>query len=168
PHAVDVISGLGSRYCVRQDAHAFTWLWCLLLALAGGALAVRRRGRYFEAAALLFFALCTGALGFVVFYACYASAPYSMGLGAPSALAARLTTFTCLSRGASTLTFIWTVVALSCSAALGLIATGHSGSKVAAIRVSFYIGAALFLLLAAAAGFVAFFGFSWCSSSRLF
>jgi hypothetical protein len=165
---VDVIWGLGARYCVRQDAHAFTWLWGLLLALAGAAFIVRRRGGHFEAAVLLFFAVCTGALGFIIFYACYASAPYSMGLGAPRVSAARLTTSTCLSQGAFTLAFIWTVVALSCSAALGLVAWGRLSGKTAALRVCAYTGAALLLLVAGAAGFAAFFDFSWCSSRRLF
>jgi hypothetical protein len=165
---VDVIWGLGARYCVRQDAHVFTWLWGLFLALAGAAFMVRRRGRHFEAAALVFLAICSGALGLVIFYACYASAPYSMGLGAPSISAARLTALTCLSHGAFALAFVWTVVALSCSAAVGLIAWGRSRGATAALRACPYIGAALLLLVAAAAGFASFFDFSWCSSRRLF
>jgi hypothetical protein len=163
-----VIWGLGARYCVRQDAHAFMLLWGLLLTLAGAALIVRRRGSPFAAAVLLFFALCTGALGFIIFYACYASAPYSMGLGAPGVSAASLTMFMCLSQGSFARATIWTVVALSCSAALGLVAWGRSRGKTAAFRASAYAGAGLLLLVAAAAGFGAFFVFSWCSSSRLF
>jgi hypothetical protein len=145
------------------------WLWGLFLALAGAAFMVRRRGRHFEAALLLFFAVCTGAVGLVAFYACYASAPYSMGLGAPPSLsAARLTMFTCLSHRAFDLASIWTIVALSCSAALGLVTWGRTRGKTAALRACFYTGAALLLLVAVAAGFGWFFGFSWCSSSRLF
>ena len=34
---MDVIWGLGARYCVRQDAHALMWLWGLFLAFAGAA-----------------------------------------------------------------------------------------------------------------------------------
>jgi hypothetical protein len=153
---------------VRQDAHAFSWLWGLVLAFAGAALIVRRRGRRFEAAVLAVLSVCTGALGLAIFYACYASAPYSMGLGAPDVPAARLTTLTCVSQGESMLAFLWAVVALSGSAALGLIAWGGSPGKSVALRACLYIGAALLLLFAAAAGFVAFFNFSWCSSSRLF
>jgi hypothetical protein len=144
------------------------WLWGLFLALAGTAFLARRGGRRFEAAFLLSFAVCTGALGFLIFYGCCASAPYSMGLGAPSVSAASLTTFTCLSHGAFTTAILWTVVALSCSGALGLVAWGRSRGKTAALRACCYIGAALLLLVAAAAGFVWFFDFSWCSSRRLF
>jgi hypothetical protein len=159
---------LGARYCVRQDAHAFMWLWALLLTLAGVALIVRRRGRRFEAAVLLFFAVCTGALGLAIFYGCYASAPYTMGLGAPDVSAATLTTFTCLSNGAFSRAMAWTVIALSCSAAAGLIAWGRRRGKPAAFRAFLYAGAVLLLLVAVAAGFGAFFVFAWCSSSRLF
>lgn len=169
PHSVEVIWSLGARYCVRQEAQAFMWLWGLLLALAGAAVIVRRRGRHFEAAVLLFLAVCTSAVGLVAFYACYASAPYSMGLGAPPSLsAARLTALTCLGRGAFDLASIWTIVTVSCSAALGLVAWGRTRGKTAALRACLYVGAALLLLVAAAAVFGWFFGFSWCSSSRLF
>jgi hypothetical protein len=165
---VDVIWGLGARYCVRQDAHAFAWLWGLLLALAGAAFIVRRRGRRFEAALLLLLAVCTGVLGVAIFYACAAAAPSSMGLGASGATAAHLTTFTCVSRGAASLTLTWTVVTLSVSAALGLVAWGRSRGRSAGLRACAYIGTALLLLIVAAAGFAAFFDFSWCSSLRLF
>ena len=168
PHPVDVIWGLGARYCVRQDAHAFAWLWALFLALAGAAFVIRRRGRPFEAAALLFFAVCTGALGLAIFYGCHASAPYSMGLGEPSISAARLTTVTCLAKDASSTAILWTFVALSCSGALGLAAWGRARGRSAAFRACLYAGAALLLLFAAAAGFTLFFDFSWCLSRRLF
>ncbi len=159
---------LGARYCARQDAHAFMWLWALLLALAGAAWIVRRRGRRFEASVLRFFAVCTGALGLAIFYGCYASAPYTMGLGAPNVSATNLTALTCLSNGAFSRTIVWTVIALSCSAAAGLIAWGRRRGKPAALRAFLYAGAVLLLLVAAAAGFGAFFVFAWCSSSRLF
>jgi hypothetical protein len=165
---VDTIWSLGARYCVRQDAHAFMWLWGLFLALAGAALIVRGRGRRFGAGVLLFFAACTGVLGFVILYACYASAPYSMGLGAPSVSAVSLTTLMCLSQDAFSKATGWTIVVLSCSAALGLIAWGRSRGRTALPRACSYVGAALLLLVAVAAGFGAVFVFSWCSSSRLF
>ncbi len=163
-----VIWGLGARYCVRQDAHAFMWLWGLLLTLAGAAFIVRRRGRHFEAAVLLFFAVCTGALGVAIFYGCYASAPYTMGLGAPDVSAASLTAFTCLSNGAFSRAIGWTVIALSCSMAAGLAASGRRRGNSATRRALLYAGAVLLLLVAAAVGFGAFFVFSWCTSSRLF
>jgi len=165
---VDVVWGLGAKYCVRQDAHAFMWLWGLFLGFAGAAFIVFRRRRRFEAALLLFFAFCTGALGLGIFYACYASAPYSMGLGAPGISAVSLTALMCLSQGAFTLAFLWTAIALPCSAALGLVAWGRSGGKPAALRACLYAGAALLLLFASTNGFVAFFDFSWCWSRRLF
>jgi hypothetical protein len=163
-----MIWSLGARYCARQHAHAFIWLWFLLLAFAGAALILRRRGRPFEAAVLLLLAVCTGALGSIVFYACSATAPFSMGLGAPNISATRLTALTCLGQSASTSAFLWTVVALCCSSALGSVAWGRLRGKTAAIRTLSYIGAALLLVIAGALGFAWFFGFSWCSSSRLF
>ena len=165
---MDLIWGLGARYCARQNAHAYMVLWGLFLALLGAAFIVRRRGRHFEAAVLLFLGLCTGALEFIIFYGCSASAPYAMGLGAPSLSAISLTTLTCLGQGAFSKASAWTVITLSCSAALGLVAWGRSRSKTAALRASLYVGAALLLLFAGAVGFGAFFVFSWCSSSRLF
>ena len=167
PQSVDVIWRLGAQYCARQDAHAFAWLWGLFLSLAGAGFVVRRRGRRLEAAALLLLAVCTAALGFGIFYGCYASAPSSMGLGAPNISAASLTALTCLSQGAPTSASLWAIAAVSCSAALGLVAWGRSRNTSAAVRACSYIGAALLLLVAAAAGFVLFFDFSWCSSLRL-
>ncbi len=144
------------------------WLWALLLTLAGAAWIARRRRRRFEAAVLLFFAVCTGALAFAIFYGCYASAPFSMGLGAPNVSATNLTTFTCLSNGAFSRAIGWTVIALSCSAAAGLIGWGRRRGKPVALRAILYAGAVLLFLVAAATGFGAFFVFSWCTSSRLF
>jgi len=165
---MDTIWNLGARYCVRQDAHAFMWLWGLFLALAGAALILRKRGRHFGAAVLLFFAVCTGALGFLIAYACYAWAPDSMGLGAPNVSAMSFTTLTCLSQDAFSKAIVWTIIALSCGAALGLIAWGRARGRTAALRACSYAGAALLLLVTAGACFGAFFAFSWCSSSRLF
>jgi hypothetical protein len=144
------------------------WLWGLFLALAGAALIVRRRGRNFEAAVLLFFAVCTGVLGFTIFYACYAWAPASMGLGAPNVSALSFTTLMCLSQDAFSKATGWTVAVVSCSGALGLVAWGRSRGKAAALRACSYVGAALLLLVAGADGFGAFFVFSWCLTSRLF
>ncbi len=165
---MEVIWSLGARYCVRQNVDAFVWLWGLFLALASGAFILRRRGSHFESGVLAFFALCTAAVGLVTFYGCSASAPYSMGLGASGVSAVSLTTLTCLGQDASARAIVWTIIVLSCSAALGLVAWGRSRSKSAALRICAYAGALLLFLIAAAAGFGAFFAFSWCSSSRLF
>ena len=153
---------------MRQHAHAFIWLWCLFLALAGAAPIVRRRGKPFEAAVFLLLAVCTATLGIAIFSTCSASAPYSLGLAAPDLSAARLTALTCLGQSASTSAVLWTMVALSCGTALGSIAWGRVPGRTAAVRALSYIGAALLLLIAAAAGFAWFFAFSWCSSRRLF
>ena len=159
---------LGARYCVRQDAHAFMGLWALLLALAGVAFVVGRRGQRIVSTVLFFFAACTAALGITIFSACYGTAPYQMGLGAPSGTGTRLNTFMCLSRGASTWAFLWTVIVVSCSAALGLVVWGSSHGRSVILRVAAYIGAVLLLIVAGFAGFATVFDFSWCSSSRLF
>jgi hypothetical protein len=143
------------------------WLWGLFLVLAGVAFVVDRRGRRFEAAVLLVFAVGTGVLGCVMFYGCSASAPYAMGLGATGAAASNVTTFTCLAQDAFPRAIGWTVFALSCSAALAAVAWGRR-VKTAALRVCCYLGAAFLLLVAAGIAFGAFFAFSWCSSSRLF
>lgn len=165
---MDVIWGLGARYCLRQDAHAFMWLWGLFLALGGAAFIVRRRGRAFEAAVLLLFSICTGAFGLTIFYACYNSAPYQLGLGSPDVAAGRLTTLNCLSNGAATWVFLWTVVVLLCCGAVGLVALGRSRDKAVVLRIFAYVAAAVCLLLVGFAGFVWLFDFSWCASQRLF
>lgn len=144
------------------------WLWGLFLVLAGAAYALRGRRTGFGTAVLLFFAFCTGVLGFTIFYGCYRWAPYSMGLGTPSISAARVTTFMCLSQDAFARAVAWTVIVASCSAAVGLIAWVRLRGRNAAIRALSYIGAAFLLLVAIAVGFLAFFVFSWCSSQRLF
>jgi hypothetical protein len=165
---VDLIWSLGARYCVRQDAHAFMWLWGLFLALAGAAVALRGRRASFGIPVLLFLAFCTAAVGFGIFYACYRWAPYSMGLSGPSISAADLNAFMCLSRDAVGTAGMWTVIVLACSTAVGLVAWARLRSRNAAIRAGCYIAAVLALLLAIAGGFLWFFGFSWCSSQRLF
>ena len=165
---MQVIWSLGARYCARQDAHAFMWLWGLFLVLAAAAYALHRRGAGFGSAVFLFFALCTAALGFTIFYGCYRWAPYSMGLGTPSISAASLNAFMCLSQGAFSRAVGWTVIVASCSAAVGLITWARLRGRNAAIRASSYIGAVFLLLVAIVVGFLAFFVFSWCTSQRLF
>jgi hypothetical protein len=165
---LDVIWSLAARYCMRQDAHAFMWLWGLFLALVATAYGLHRRRTHFGAGVLLFFAFGTGALGLTIFYGCYRWAPYSMGLSAPSVSAAGLTTFMCLSQAAFATALMWTVIVLSCSAAVGLAAWARLRWENAVIRALFSVGAVFLLLVASAAGFLSFFNFSWCSSQRLF
>ncbi|MGA8097864.1 MAG: hypothetical protein WB810_04290 [Candidatus Cybelea sp.] len=144
------------------------WLWGLLLALAGAAYGLHARGARFGTAILLAFVVFTGALGLSIFYGCYRWAPYSMGLGAPGVSAAGVTTFMCLSKSAFATALMWTVIVLSCSAAVGLVAWTRLRAGNAVLRVSCFIGAVLLLLVAIAAGFFLFFGISWCLSQRLF
>lgn len=165
---MDSIWGVAARYCVRQDAHTFMWLWGLFLVLAGAGYALCGRRAGFGTAVLLFFAFCTAALGFTTFYGCYRWAPYSMGLGTPSISAASLNAFMCLSQGAFARAVGWTVMVVSCSTAVGLIAWARLRGRNAAIRASSYLGAAFLLLVAIVVGFFVFFVFSWCSSQRLF
>jgi hypothetical protein len=163
---VDEIWSLGARYCVRQDAHAFMWLWGLLLTLAGAAVVVARRGRRLQAGVLAFFAGCTGALGLTILFACRASALPSMGFVPEGMNTANVATFACIDRDAFTTAVLWTAVALSCNGALGLAVVG--GGTSATARAVLFAGTALLLAVAGAAAFAAFFDFSWCSSSRLF
>jgi hypothetical protein len=144
------------------------WLWGLFLALAGAACGLHRRGARFGTVILLVFAVCTGALGLSIFYGCYRWAPYSMGLGAPGVSAAGVATFMCLSKGAFATVLMWTVIVLSCSAAVGLLAWARVRGGNALLRISSSIGAVLLLIVAIAAGFLSFFNLSWCLSQRLF
>jgi hypothetical protein len=164
---VDLISALAARYCVRQNAHAFIWLWALFLGLAGAALVLRRRGARFESAVLFLFALCTGAVGLAVFYGCYRWAPYSMGLTAPGTSAVNLNNFMCLTHDAASITAMWTVIALLCCATAGLLAWARPGRSAAA-RGCCYVAAVFALLVVLIAAVVVFFNFSWCTSERLF
>ena len=166
---MDLMWSLGARYCARQNAHAYFLYWGLFLTLAGTAIALyRRRLAGLGPVVLLFFALCTGALGVSVFYGCYRWAPYSMGLGAPDFSGARLTMFTCLNQDTFSTASSWTILVVACCAILGIIAWARSRATNIALRLAAFTGALICLLVAAATAFFLFFAFSWCSSSRLF
>lgn len=136
--------------------------------LAGAAFALRRRWAGLWRLVLPFLACCTGLLGIGIAYGCYRWAPYSMGLGAASISAGTLDRFMCLSQGALATAAMWTVIVLSCCAAVGLAAGARLPGKNVAIRASCAIGAALLLLVALAAGLLLCFSFSSCVSRRLF
>jgi hypothetical protein len=164
---VDLIWSLGARYCVRQEAHAFMWLWALLLTLAGGGVALRARRANFGSAFLLFLALCTGAIGFGIFYGCYRYAPFSMGLYEPYLSTANSELFRCLGKDALGTAVNWILIVVLCSAVVGFAALARRSRSVATIVLCYAI-AGLVLLAVMAAGFLLFFGFSWCMSNRLF
>jgi uncharacterized membrane protein len=141
------------------------WLWGLVLILAGGALAMRRRRP--PAFVLLFFALCTLALGAVIFSACSAYAPLSMGL--PTSISATAeTTQMCLGKDALQTAFLWTVIVVVCCAAAGLFFGARLSSTNAARRTFAYIGSGLLLLLAIACVLLWIFGFMLCSSTWVY
>ena len=161
-----MIWSVAAQYCVRQNAHAFLWLWGLFLILASGALALRRSRRR-SAAVLLFFAVCTVLLGVVIFAACSAYAPLSMGLP-PSRSAIDETMLMCLGKDAFETAILWTIVVAACSASLGSVTWGRFRSKSAASRAVAYVGAALLLLVAATFVLLWMFGFSLCSTQWVF
>jgi hypothetical protein len=165
---VDEIWALGARYCVRQDAHAFLLLWALFLVLAGISVELHLRGKRFLSAFLLLLAVCTGALGLGTFYACYSSAPYSMGLGAYGSSARHLTAWMCISGDAFGAALTWVIITVSSSAAVRFMHGAVTSGASAAIRASWYAAALISTVAAIAAGGIFLFGLSWCMSERLF
>ena len=165
---MDVLGPLSARYCARQDAHAFMWLWCLALVLGAIACSIGKGSARLARGALLFFAAATGLVGASIFYGCYRWAPFSLGMGAPGLSARQLDTFMCLSQDAFGNSLGWTIVAVSCSAAAALIVWARSSAGSAGKRVSCSIGAALLMVVAVVVGLLMFVSFSWCLSRRLF
>ncbi|MBV8343764.1 MAG: hypothetical protein JO190_02095 [Candidatus Eremiobacteraeota bacterium] len=163
---VDAIWGLAARYCVRQNAHAFMWLWGLFLILAGGSLASRRASSSF-AVVLLIFAVVTVALAVAIFSACSAYAPLSMGLPA-SISATDETTIMCLSKDTLGTAVLWTLIVASSSAAFGSVLWGRARAKSAIGRAVAAIGALLLVLVAAALVLLGVFSFSLCSTNWVF
>jgi hypothetical protein len=142
------------------------WLWGLFLILSCGALALRRSSGRFAAVALVF-AICTAALAVAIFSACSVYAPFSMGLPA-SISATGLTTLMCLSQDAFGTAILWTIIIVSCSAALGSVLWARVRSKSPTRRAFAYIGAALLLLVATASVLLGIFAFMLCSTTWVF
>ena len=163
---MSVISALSARYCVRQDAHAFMWLWGLLLILIGAALALRRSS-WLLRMVLLAFALGTVALGAGILYACTAYAPLSLGLAVPIS-ATDLTRIMCLSKDPFGTAIPWTVVVLSCSGAVALVLRSRASGKTATSRAFAYIGAALLVVIAVACVLLAIFSFGMCGTTWVY
>lgn len=161
-----MIWSLAARYCVRQDAHALMWLLGLFLILTGGALALRRNTQRLPAV-LLFFAVCTVALGVIIFSACSAYAPLSMGLPA-SISATNETTLMCLGKDAFEKAILWTIIVASYSAAFGSVLWARLRSKSATGRAFGYIGAALLLLVATTCVLLGIFAFQLCATRWVF
>jgi hypothetical protein len=159
---------LGARYCARQNAHAFLWLWALFLVFTGSTIGSYRSGFRFRTAVLALLALGTGALGVAIFYACYGWAPYSMGFSGPGTSAASLNAFMCATTTAAGTVAGWTTIGVACTAAIGIVTTARSHAAGAVLRGAAYFVAGLLLLIAFAASFLVYFDYSWCSSRRLF
>ena len=163
---MDVIWSLGARYCVRQNAHAFILLWGLFVVFAGAALTLRRRKRGL-AAVLGFLAICTVAVGVVIFAACSAYAPVSMGLPV-SITATSETILRCLGKDAFDTAILWMIAAVSCFGAVGSILHARLHSTKSAGRVFANTGGVVLLLLAGASVFLRIFSFTFCSTRWVF
>ena len=160
------IGDLSARYCARQDAHAFLVLWGLLLLLAGSAVAAQRFKARFFSRAILLFAFLTVALSASIFYGCSMTAASEQGLG--SDLPAGTYTFLrCLGWDALSTVLGWTILVVSCIVALGLVVVGIRHRR-KAVRIVAPIGAALLSIVTLLMGLGLLFGFSWCTSERLF
>jgi hypothetical protein len=165
---MDLIGGVSARYCARQDAHAFMWLWALLLTCCAIALGLQGRRQRFVRGLLWIFAAGTVAIGVAISYGCYRWAPYSMGLGTPEISAPALDTLRCLSQNTVPNAITWASIAFACTAAAGLVTWAISRKPAIVVRIACYLGAIVLLLTTAVSIFFLFFSFAWCSSQRLF
>ena len=163
---MDALWASAARYCVRQNAHAFIWLWGLFLILGASALGLRRSTPRFSGV-LVFFAICTLGLGIVIFSACSAYAPLSMGLGT-SRSATYVTTVMCLGKDAFQTALLWTIVVLSCSAAIGSMLWARLTQTSRRTRIFAIILGVLLIVIAAAAVVLHIFAFSMCATRWVF
>lgn len=154
-----------AQYCVRQGATAYLEMWALLLAFAGAAVVTRKTSRALSGTYVAF-AVLTGVLGVVTFYGCSMTAAGEQGMGTdlPSGT---YTILRCLGYDVYSLANTWLLFAVSCTAAIALLVFGLIRWKKAA-RAYAFTGSALLTIAAFAFAFFLAFGFSWCSSSRLF
>lgn len=156
---------VSAQYCARQGATAYLILWAFLLVLIGAAMLIRSNARVMKSA-LLVFALLTSVLGVSMFYGCSIAAPSEQGLGTTMA-AGVYTTLRCLGYEVFGTATGWIVTATECIAAIALFSLARVRWKKAG-RVFGYIGSGVLLILTVATGFLAYFGFAWCTSARLF
>ena len=156
---------LSAGYCVRQGASAYLELWAFLLLLAGAAIVTRRSSRVLSGT-FVAFALLTTALGISMFYGCSMTAASEQGLGTDMP-AHTYSLLRCLGQGTFGMATGWIALAVECLATIVLFVLAIVRWRKIA-RVFAFIGSALLFALSCAGAFLLFFGFSWCTSSRLF
>lgn len=152
-------------YCVRQGATAYLELWAFLLLLAGMAIAMRRR---YPALSVTFvtFALLTGIHGASMLYGCSMTAASEQGLGTDLS-GGTYEVLRCLGWSPLATANGWIAFAIECIGTIVLLVLAIVRWK-RVVRVFGFIGSALLFALSCAGGFLLFFGFSWCTSSRMF
>lgn len=169
---------MSARYCIRADARGFIELWLVLVALAGGVVAIvrflrrgivdprSRRAALFGVGVLACLILFTAGFAFTIFRWCYESAAPSLGMMVPNAPKG-IDAMICLSSHALEMIDGWILIVASCITAAGLLVLGWQ-LKGTLRRALSYAGAAAAALFATANGGLMLFGASWCQSQRLF
>lgn len=160
-----VLFWLSAQYCVRQGASAYLELWALLLLLAGASILTRKTSRVLSGG-LGLFALLTAAVGASMFYGCAMTAASEQGLGT-NLPGGTYNVLRCLGWEPFGTATGWVILAVECVATLTLLVLAIVRWKKAA-RAFAFVGAGVLLALSCATAFFWFFGFSWCTSSRLF
>lgn len=156
---------LSVRYCVRQDATAFLELWALLLALAGAAVALRSTARAWSRG-LLCCAALIAAVGASIIIGCTMTGAADQGQGWDFS-PAWYTPLRCMGYDALWSVNNWCSIVIFAIAGIALLQLGIVRRKTAT-RVFAFSGSAVLLILTLLSGFFLLFGYSWCSSSRLF
>jgi len=156
---------VSAQYCARQGATEYLEMWALLLVFAGGAVLTRKASRGVSGA-FVGFAVLTGVLGASMFYGCSMTAASEQGM-TTDLPHATYTILRCLGYDVRYLTNSWALFAVSCAGAIALLIFGTIRWKRAA-RAYAFTGSALLTVAAFVFAFFLLFGFSWCSSSRLF
>lgn len=156
---------VSAQYCARQGASAYLELWAFLLLLVAAAILTRSTSRVL-AGTTLALALFTGILAASMLYGCSMTAPNEQGM--TTGLAPGIyTTLKCLGHEVFGTASGWVVTATECVVAIALFLLARVRWKKAG-RVLGFTGSAVLTILTFVTGFLVFFGFSWCSSARLF
>ena len=156
---------VSAQYCVRQGASAYLELWAFLLLLAGAAIITRSRSRALSRT-FIAFAVLTGLQATSTFYGCSMVAPSEQGLGTDLP-GGTYTILRCLGWEPFGTATGWIIFAAECIVAIVLFVLAINRWKRAG-KVLGFIGSALLTIVACFSGFLLYFGFSWCTSSRLF
>jgi len=137
----------------------------VLLALGGGAVALRPTARGWSRA-LLCCALLIAAAGASIIVGCTMTAAADQGQGwdfSPAWYAP----LRCMGHDAFSTATAWCTLVLAGIAAIALLHLGIVRRNLAS-RIFAFLGSALLLMLASLCGFGLLFSYAWCSSSRLF